>query len=235
MFSTFVLTTGVVVADPGDLINWVKYDDALSLAKKQNKHVIVNFTTSWCGWCKKMKASTYIDSAVVRMIKSNFVAAKVDGDSYGTLNIDGGQITERGLTIQYGVSGYPTTWFLEPDGKRIAPAPGFIDVNAMRTILDYVGNNFNDDMAFTEYLTQQKKLETVRPNNKIKLGMTSHQVKKTWGEPTKIAKTASNSGPTEEWFYVPNQFLTMKNGVLRGYQEREASASAVNPSKVGTQ
>ncbi len=218
----------------GDLITWLPFDQAVAKAKKENKHIIVNFTTSWCGWCKKMKTTTYSDPTVVKTIGSQFVAAKVDGDSYNVLKLTAGDITEKGLTVQYGVSGYPTTWFLEPNGNKIAPAPGYIDPTAMQYILEYVGSNLNDDMAFTDYVTQQKRLESIRPEAKLRFGMTQTQVKANWGEPKKVESKPGTVGSSEEWQYGGNQFLIFKDGKLRGFQEREATANtdktkATNP------
>ncbi len=216
----------------GDLITWLPYDQAMAKAKKENKHVIVNFTTSWCGWCKKMKSTTYSDPTVVKVIGSQFVAAKVDGDSYNVLKLTAGDITEKGLTVQYGVRGYPTTWFLEPDGNKIAPAPGYIDATQMQFILGFVSGNFNDEMAFTDYVALQQKLESLRPDAKLRLGMTLAQVKASWGAPSKIEKKTGDKGPSEEWLYGSNQYLIFKGGTLHGYQEREATAETDKPKAV---
>ncbi len=219
-------------ADPGDLVAWMKYDQALAKAKKENKHIIVNFTTSWCGWCKKMKASTYSNPLVVKTLSEKFVAAKVDGDSYDVLKLTEGDITEKGLTLQYGVKGYPTTWFLEPSGAKIAPAPGFVDSTAMQMILDYVGNNYNDEMAFTDYIGLQQKLTSARSKAPLKLGMTSAQVRASWGAPEKVETKTAPAGAAEEWQYSGNQFLTFKDGKLAGYQERGATATTAKEKAV---
>ncbi len=137
-------------------VNWVKYDVALEQAKKQNKHIIVDFATSWCGWCKKMAVTTYADTQVVNTINRDFAAAIVDGDSYNVLRLADGDVTEKGLTVQYHVTGYPTTWFLEPDGKKIAPAPGYIDTRTMIYILDFVRTSSNEKMSFKEFVEQEK-------------------------------------------------------------------------------
>lgn len=229
LISVIPLTHLFAESSDGDLITWLPYDVAVAKAKKENKHLIINFTTSWCGWCKKMKATTYADPQVVKTIGTEFVAAKVDGDSYNVLKLVDGDITEKGLTVQYGVRGYPTTWFLEPNGNKIAPAPGYIDVTAMQYILDFVGGNYNDEMAFTDYINIQKKLETLRPAAKIKLGMTSSQVKAAWGAPEKVEPKSVDKGQSvEDWFYSGNQVLTFKNSKLHGFQERQAAVESAD-------
>lgn len=138
-----------------DELSWLKYDQALAVAKQENRHILVNFTTKWCGYCKKMDASTYRDSSIVATLGKYFALAKVDGDSYDMIKLPDGDITEKGLTRQYGVRGYPTTWLLEPDGSKIAPVRGYVDNVRLQYILDYVLTNSNEKMSFQEFVEQE--------------------------------------------------------------------------------
>lgn len=155
VFSPSLLRSTAFAGDKGSGIKWQKYDLALEEAKKRKKHVIIDFTTSWCGWCKKMAATTYSDTQVVNTINRDFVAAMIDGDSYNVLKLKDGDVTEKGVTIQFQVKGYPTTWFLEPDGTKIAPAPGYIETSAMMHILNFVRTNSNEKMSFKEFVEKQ--------------------------------------------------------------------------------
>jgi thioredoxin-related protein len=152
MASATVLAGG---AHSNDLIKWQKYDEALRKAKENHHHVLVNFSTKWCGYCKKMDASTYRDSGIVATLNEYFELALVDGDSYDLVKLQDGDITEKGLTRQYGVRGYPTTWLLEPDGTKIAPVRGYVDSVRMQYILDFVLTNSNEKMSFKEFVEQE--------------------------------------------------------------------------------
>jgi thioredoxin-related protein len=107
-------------------IEWVPLDTGLTLAGADNKHVFVNFTTSWCGYCKKMNRTTFADPEVIQKMYDDFVAVKVDGDSRDTLEIDGYKITERNLArAEFGVRSYPTYWFLSPEGEKLGRIKGY--------------------------------------------------------------------------------------------------------------
>lgn len=120
-------------------INWLSYDEGLKKAKEENKHVFIDFTTAWCGYCKKMEREAFADPKVIDLLNNHFVPVRVDGDSKDTLDIDGYQITEKDLTRrEYGVSGYPTFWWLKPDGSKLGRQPGYQTTEWMIGALEYV-------------------------------------------------------------------------------------------------
>ena len=80
-------------------IKFYSYEEGLKKAEADSLHVAILFETSWCGWCKKMDKTTLADPDVVKLMNSDFIAIKVDGDR------------RRDLTKSYGVRGYPQTWF----------------------------------------------------------------------------------------------------------------------------
>ena len=122
-----------------DEINWILYDTGLVAAGSEDKHIIVNFTTSWCGWCKKMEKETFSKRDVIQLITDNFIAVKVDGNSRKELNIEGFKITEKNLTKrEFGVSGFPSFCFLTSDGTKLGCLPGYKDKKTMVQLLTYV-------------------------------------------------------------------------------------------------
>ncbi len=120
-------------------IHWLAYDVGLQKAAKENKHVFIDFTAKWCGYCKKMDRETFSKADVISMINDNFVPVRVDGDSKTELDIDGYKITESNLTKQeFGVRGYPTFWFLKPDGTKLGAITGYRPANVMMDALTFV-------------------------------------------------------------------------------------------------
>ncbi len=126
-------------------ITWHKYDEGLKVAKKENKHVFVDFYTNWCGYCKKMDRETFTESEVIKMFGDNFIAVKVNAESQDTLDIDGFRITEQNLSSkEFGVKGYPTFWFLKPDGTKLGAISGYRPANVMMDALKYIHSEAYD-------------------------------------------------------------------------------------------
>lgn len=124
-------TTPTTPAKPADSaasgeIKWIPFDEGLAKAKAEGKKIFVDLTASWCGWCKKMDKETFNQPEVVRMVNENFVPVKVWGDSDKEMVIEGYKITERNLaTSAFGVTGFPTFFFLCPNGKAYNKLIGY--------------------------------------------------------------------------------------------------------------
>jgi thiol-disulfide isomerase/thioredoxin len=95
---------------------------AMATAKQEQKRVLVDFATTWCGPCKVMDELVYTASAVVAAAK-NVVCVKLDGDQ------------ERDLVKRFGIAGYPTMLLLGPDASEVRRLVGYQSVAAMVAFL----------------------------------------------------------------------------------------------------
>jgi len=138
-------------------IDWQKYDDGLAEAKKDGKKVFVEFTAKWCGWCKRMHATTFKDPEVVNLLNKYYVTVSVDGDSKDTLDIDGYITSEQRLAREYRVTGYPTYWFLTPEAEPIAPVKGYRDAKSLGDILDYLKDDIYKTVKYEDFLRDRDK------------------------------------------------------------------------------
>jgi len=126
-------------------IAWLAYDIGLVKAKAEEKHVFIDFTAKWCGWCKKMDRETFSKPEIIEMVNTNFIPVKVDGDSKRELDIDGYKITEKNLTRrEFGVRGFPAFWFLKPDGTKLGVIRGYKKADYMMEAFEYVKDHKYD-------------------------------------------------------------------------------------------
>ena len=136
-------------------IIWHPYDVGLKLAKESGKHIVVNFTAKWCGYCKKMEKETFSMPEVIKFLNTNFVCIKVDGDSKNELNVSGYKITEQNLARnEYRVTGYPTFWFLKSTSERIGPVTGYQPTDRYLDMLYFVKDDIYQKMTFNDYITK---------------------------------------------------------------------------------
>ena len=133
-------------------LDWLSYNKGLALAEKENKYILIDFYTDWCGYCKKMDKETYSKEEVIGILNENFVVVKVNAESNNKVIENGEEITERELAKLYQVTGYPTTWFLESNHGRLAPLPGYVTTEQFIPVLNYIGEGWHKSISFKEYM-----------------------------------------------------------------------------------
>ena len=139
-------------------ITWYKYDDGLKKAKKENKHIFIDFTAAWCGFCKKMEKEVFVDPTVMNLLNNDFIAVRVDGESKKELDIDGYIISEKDLTRkEFGVTGYPTFWWLKPDGTKLGRETGYKPTEWMIGALKFVKEYKYDTTLARQYNNNNSK------------------------------------------------------------------------------
>jgi thiol:disulfide interchange protein len=92
--------------------NW---QQALDLAKNENKVVFLDIYATWCGPCKQLKKYTFADKSAGDFFNTNFVNMALDGE----------QEEGAALAQKFGIEAYPTLMFVTPEGELITKSPGF--------------------------------------------------------------------------------------------------------------
>jgi len=96
------------------------YADALKLAAKEKKVVLMDFTGSdWCGWCKKLKAEVFDKPEFADWAKKNAVLLELD---FPQSKPQSDEIKKQNADLQqkFNIEGYPTIVFLDATGKEVA-------------------------------------------------------------------------------------------------------------------
>lgn len=63
-------------------INWMSLEQAeFEMTKNPEKPLFIDFYTDWCGWCKKMDKSTFMDPEVAKYLNEKYIPVKFDAES----------------------------------------------------------------------------------------------------------------------------------------------------------
>jgi thiol:disulfide interchange protein len=112
-------------------IEWTyNVDDALALAKKQGKPVMVDFMAVWCPPCRAMEDSTFSDRAVVEKA-SAFVPVRIDIDKQRDVASKYGALARK-----YGGIGIPNILFLDGDGTKLKHVVGYYGPRELVAAMD---------------------------------------------------------------------------------------------------
>jgi thioredoxin-related protein len=130
-----LLASAGALADPPAGYPFVSYDEGMRVAKVQNKRVFLYFGRLGCAWCDIVNKQAFVDPKLKELYTKNYVLIYVDSESGKRLRLPSGErITEADLGVHYQVFGSPVFIYIEPDGKKIASAPG---VQTLKNLLDY--------------------------------------------------------------------------------------------------
>jgi thioredoxin-related protein len=135
---------------------WHKYDEGLKLSQTTGKKIFLEFTAKWCGYCKRMHATTFKDPDVIKVFNDHYILVSVDGDSPDTLNIDGLITTEKAFTREWKVTGYPTYWFVTPTQEKLASITGYRPKEVLYDILDYMKDDTYKTVKFEDFMKNKQ-------------------------------------------------------------------------------
>jgi thioredoxin-related protein len=133
-------------------LDWLNLDAAVNKAKSQNKHVIVNVYTTWCGYCRLMDKQTFGDHEVASHLRENFVLAKVNGEASSKVHWQGQEMTEREFARAVGVTGFPATYFLKPNAEMLGGVSGYIRTPEFLIYARYVSTRWYEKGKIQQYV-----------------------------------------------------------------------------------
>ena len=123
------------------------FNEALTMAKKQDKKLILDIYTDWCGWCKKMDADVYGKSDIKDLVEDDFIFYKLNAEGDEKITYMGKQYSAAELAALFEVTGYPTTVFIEPNGKvieykyndqKMNNLPGYYKAPEFKKVLEFM-------------------------------------------------------------------------------------------------
>lgn len=108
----------------------ISLDEALELAKKENKSVFIDIYATWCGPCKYLSKNIFTDEDLGDYMNENFICIKLDGEESDGDN----------LMYEFDLSSYPTMLFIDGNKKLLKKLVGAVPAsdikNAAMTVMD---------------------------------------------------------------------------------------------------
>ncbi len=85
--------------------------EAVTKAKSQGNHVLIQFGGNWCSWCIKFDTFCKADTAIMRLINSNYVPVKLN---YSPENKNEASNAYLGNPMRFG---FPVFIIIDGNGK----------------------------------------------------------------------------------------------------------------------
>jgi uncharacterized protein len=112
-------------------VNWYPWgEEALQLAKQQNKPILVSIGYAACHWCHVMERESFEDESTAAIMNNNFINIKIDREERPDLD----HIYMDAVQAITGSGGWPLNVFLTPDAKPFYGGTYFPPVRAYNRI-----------------------------------------------------------------------------------------------------
>lgn len=142
-------------------IKWYTIEEVQQLSKKNPRKVFIDMYTDWCGWCKKMDATTFQDPGIIKILNTNFYAVKFDAEgkdevvfknqAYKFVPQGKRGYHELAAAMMNGKLSYPTTVYLDEKLNLIQPIPGYMTVDKLEPILIFLGENHYKNQTWQDF------------------------------------------------------------------------------------
>ncbi|EKV56982.1 thiol-disulfide interchange protein DsbD-like protein [Brachyspira hampsonii 30446] len=124
-------------------INWESdFEASVEKSKSENKIIMMDIYTDWCGACKEMDKNVFRNKNVADS-STNFIALKFNPEKMPN---------GKDILKKYNILGFPTMLFINSDGFILKRIVGYIEsdelineMNSMKEINDRVNAIFKDD------------------------------------------------------------------------------------------
>jgi thioredoxin-related protein len=161
-------------------IHWLTFEEAFAMHQVTPKKWVIDVSTDWCGWCKRMDKTTFSDSLVIDHVNANFYAVALDGE-YKEPIVVGDRTYEfvaqgqRGYhelpaELMGGKMSYPTIVFLGEGLQNLSSIPGYKDAASFLQIVEFfevydaVKNPIKWEEFVQNYVSPYPKVEETTTN-----------------------------------------------------------------------
>lgn len=152
-----------------EAINWMSWEEAIEASNKTPKKIFIDMYTDWCGWCKRMDATTFQEPEVVKYINDHFYAVKFDAEQKEDVTYDGHTFKfvasgRRGYhqlaaSLLDGRLGYPSYVYMDEDQRRITISPGYKDGERLLLELKFIGGDHYKTTDFQSFASTSPSIK----------------------------------------------------------------------------
>jgi thioredoxin-related protein len=153
-------------AQDANKIKWYTANEAFELQKKEPKKILMDVYTDWCGWCKRMDASTFTNPKVVDYLNKYYYCVKFNAEgkenvTFNEMNfINDGQYGKShsfAVAVLQGKMSYPSIAYFDEKAQLITAVAGYLTPEQILPILAYFGEDNYKTKDFQTFSTEYSK------------------------------------------------------------------------------
>jgi thioredoxin-related protein len=165
MFTVFTASTseaGGAESKP-EAIKWYTIEEAQKLSDSIPRRIFIDFSTSWCGWCKRMDAETFANPIIAKYMNANYYCVKFDAESRDSVTFNGQKFYNKGaantrsahefaITVLHGQLSYPSYAIFDKPRTHITIMQGYMSADRFEPYIHYYAEEKEGTVTFDDYL-----------------------------------------------------------------------------------
>jgi len=185
-------------------------EEALAIAAKENKPLLISIGYSACHWCHVMEHESFEDTSVARVMNENFVCIKIDREERPDID----QVYMNAVQLMTGRGGWPLNCFTTPDGRPFFggtyfPKEKWLDI--LNQLSDVYKNEPDKVEDYANQLTEGVKgselIEKVAVKNEFSIDVLAEGLKR-WQNAFDAEWGGNNQAPK---FPIPTNYDFLLN------------------------
>jgi len=118
-------------------LDWKSFEDAIEIAKTDQKPIMVDVWAPWCGWCKKMQKEVYPEHS--ETLKNDFILTRLNRDDNNSkVKYLDQSLSHLRLAQRFNVQSVPAVVFLSADGNYLFHVSGYVEPQKFKQVLMYI-------------------------------------------------------------------------------------------------
>ena len=185
-------------------VHWRAWNnETLTLAKKENKLMIISIGYSACHWCHVMEEESFENDTIAKLMNENFINVKVDREERPDID----KVYMNAVQLMTGGGGWPLNCITLPDGRPIFGGTYFTKAQWEKILIDIsklYTENPEKAIRFAERLTEGLQASNLIEINSEKASFKKEDIHNAMHASKKIRDTLYGGIQGAPKFPMPN-------------------------------
>lgn len=115
--------------------DWLTLQEAMEMSEDDNRLILVDIYEVGCRFCRQMEREVYPSQTIRAILDRDFHPVKVNGNSENVLKFLGEEMQEKDFASKMGVTAFPFTVVLDPEGNVLDRRRGYMDIQSLSRFL----------------------------------------------------------------------------------------------------
>jgi thioredoxin-related protein len=145
----------------GQDVNWLTFEDAIEMTRKEPRKIMIDVYTDWCGYCKVMDRNTFSNKYIARYLNESYYPVKFNAEqkeeitfnekTYKYVAQGSRGFHELAAALLNGQLSYPSIVFLDEQIRIIHVQKGYVQAKPFDEIIKFIGGNHFKTESWDEW------------------------------------------------------------------------------------